>query len=215
MAGPDHRADPSQHHCALGADHDRRGTPEHSPAQCRAAAGARRSKPCAVARPRLAQDRDRKRRRARAQRRAVPARPPDARPKSRRAVRLPRASGRQQQRADRLAGTRCAAKCGGAAARMILALLVALSAATAPPLDDASLRSQLDEAQRAGAAGRLDQARLMISKAIAAGASEADADRAIGNVAFDARKFGEALAAYRQVLTVTPKDGLILERAGI
>jgi Flp pilus assembly protein TadD len=98
---------------------------------------------------------------------------------------------------------------------MILALLVALSAATAPPLDDASIRSQLEEAQRAGAAGRLDQARLMISKAIAAGASEADADRAIGNVAFDARKFGEALAAYQQVLTVTPKDGLILERAGI
>jgi len=98
---------------------------------------------------------------------------------------------------------------------MILSFLVALSAATATPLDDARIRAQLQEAQRAGAAGRLDQARLMISKAIAAGASEADADRAIGNVAFDARKFAEALAAYQQVLRVTPKDALILERAGI
>jgi Flp pilus assembly protein TadD len=98
---------------------------------------------------------------------------------------------------------------------MILPFLVALSAATATPRDDAAIRSQLEEAQRAGAAGRLDQARLMISKAIAAGASEVDADRAIGNVAFDARKFAEALAAFQQVLTVTPKDSRILERAGI
>ena len=98
---------------------------------------------------------------------------------------------------------------------MILPLLVGLSVATAAPLDNVATRSQLEEAQRAGAAGRLDQARLMIANAIAAGASEADADRAIGNVAFDAGKFGEALAAYQQVLTMTPKDSLILERAGI
>jgi Flp pilus assembly protein TadD len=98
---------------------------------------------------------------------------------------------------------------------MILPILVALSTVAAAPTSDAGAKAQLEEAQRAASAGRLDQARLMISKAIAAGASEQDADRAIGNVAFEAGKYAEALAAFRQVLIVSPADALILERAGI
>ena len=98
---------------------------------------------------------------------------------------------------------------------MILPILVFLSGVAVAPADSAVIKSQLEEAQGAAAAGRLDQARLMIANAIAAGAPETDADRAIGNVAFEAGKYAEALAAFQQVLKVTPSDQRILERAGI
>jgi len=106
---------------------------------------------------------------------------------------------------------------------MIVAILAALSAATTPPpnstaaapVDAAAIKSQLDEAQRAAEAGRLEQARLMISKAIAAGASQSDAGRAVADLAFESAKYPEALALYKQLLVATPMDPLFLERAGI
>ena len=106
---------------------------------------------------------------------------------------------------------------------MILAILVALSAATSPspnsiavaPTDRAAIRSQLDEAQAAAAAGRLEQARLMISKAIASGATQIEAGKAIADLAFESGKYAEALAAYQQLLAIAPADSSLLERAGI
>src|SRR4051812_16913853 len=89
------------------------------------------------------------------------------------------------------------------------------SAAPVSPPDRSVIKSQLDEAQRAAAAGRLDQARLMISKAIAAGATQSEASRAIADFAFQSKKYPEALAAYQQLLMVTPTDPTFLERAGI
>lgn len=106
---------------------------------------------------------------------------------------------------------------------MILALLAAVSAVaanlpttTAPPAaDPAAIKSQLDEARHAAEAGRFDQARLMITRAIAAGASSADADRAVADLDFASGKYAEALALYQQLLTDVPNDRLMLERAGI
>ena len=105
---------------------------------------------------------------------------------------------------------------------MILRVLVALSTlAAAPPNppsslpDPATISSQLVEAQRAAEAGRLDQARLMISKAIAAGASQREANRAIADVAFQSGQYSNALALYQQLLVEAPNDPTFLERAAI
>jgi len=98
---------------------------------------------------------------------------------------------------------------------MILALLIALSpVATAQP-STLSPEIQLQEARKAAASGRIDQARLMISNAIASGARSADADRAIADLAFDAGNYGQALGVYTKLLALAPNDPTILERAGI
>src|SRR3954453_2481027 len=97
---------------------------------------------------------------------------------------------------------------------MILSILVALSTRAATPTnptppaapDAVAIRSQLDEAQRAAVAGRLDQARLMISRAIAAGADQREADRAVADLAFKSNKYPDALALYQQLLLQAPTD---------
>src|SRR5690349_15129814 len=98
---------------------------------------------------------------------------------------------------------------------MIAALLMALApvAAAQPPAIRPEV--QLEEARHAAAAGRFDQARLMIANAIAAGAQPADADRAIADLAFDSENYAEALGVYRKLLAIAPDDSAILERAGI
>jgi len=98
---------------------------------------------------------------------------------------------------------------------MIAALLIALSpvATAAAPL--LSPEIQLEEARHAAAAGRLDQARLMIANAIAGGAEPIDADRAIADLAFDSANYAEALGVYRKLLVIAPDDVAILERGGI
>jgi Flp pilus assembly protein TadD len=99
---------------------------------------------------------------------------------------------------------------------MILALLVALSpVATAQAAAPPSPGAQLEEARQAAASGRLDQARMMIANAIKAGASPADADRAIADLAFDSGNYPEALGVYQKLLALAPDDTVVLERAGI
>jgi Flp pilus assembly protein TadD len=99
---------------------------------------------------------------------------------------------------------------------MIVALLIALSpVASAQPGVPPSPNVQLEEARRAAASGRLDQARLMIAKAIAAGANSVDADRAIADLAFDSGHFSEALGVDQKLLTIAPDDTIVLERAGL
>ena len=99
---------------------------------------------------------------------------------------------------------------------MIEALLLALSpVASAQPAVPLSPSAQLEEARRAAASGRLDQARLMIANAIAAGANPADADRAVADLAFVPGNYSEALGVYQKLLTIAPDDTVVLERAGI
>lgn len=98
---------------------------------------------------------------------------------------------------------------------MITALLMALApvAVAHPPTTRPEV--QLEEARHAAAAGRFDQARLMIADAIATGAQPADADRAIADLAFDSENYAEALGVYRKLLAIAPDDSAILERAGM
>lgn len=99
---------------------------------------------------------------------------------------------------------------------MIVALLIALSpVATAQQAAPLAPEMQLEEARRAAAAGRFDQARRMIANAIAAGARPGAAERAVGDLAFDSGNFAEALGVYQKLLAIAPDDRAILERAGI
>ena len=93
---------------------------------------------------------------------------------------------------------------------MIASLLIAAAVAAAPA-DPA----MLSDAGRAIEAGRLDQARMMIGRAVAAGASGAQIDRLLADLAFASGKDEEALARYRQLLTVTDADPRIAEHAAI
>lgn len=93
---------------------------------------------------------------------------------------------------------------------MILAMLMAASAAVANSSDP-----QLLGAAHAIANGRLDQARLMIGNAIAAGASGPPVERMLADLAFASGNNAEALSRYRNLVAANPSDLLLAERAGI
>lgn len=90
-----------------------------------------------------------------------------------------------------------------------LILAAALGAAAAP-------HSQaLAEAEHAIDAGRLDQARIMIGDAIAAGAEGAAVERLLAELAFESGEFHLALGRYEALLETSPENALYAERAGI
>lgn len=115
---------------------------------------------------------------------------------------------------------------------MILWLAVALAAAQAPQLAEAATPApqpatatdktpqieqagRLAEAAHAIRAGRLDQARLMIAAAVAAGASGDRVDRLLADLAYASGDDEHALPAYLTLLTRSPTDPLLAEHAGI
>lgn len=106
---------------------------------------------------------------------------------------------------------------------MIWQAVIAASVATAPPPPQPpALPAQqiaplpdLGEVEHALAVGRLDQARLMIGRAVAAGMSGPQIDRILADLDFASGKYGEALIRYRQLLAASPNDSLLAERAGI
>ena len=97
-----------------------------------------------------------------------------------------------------------------------LALMLAdpVPAAVAPSVAPASQIS-LAEVGRAISAGRLDQARAMLSTAIAAGVKGEPVDRLLADLAMAQGDNAQALAMYRQLLANHPDETLLLERAGI
>lgn len=98
-----------------------------------------------------------------------------------------------------------------------LALMLALSG-PAPPATAAAPTSSpisLAEAGRAIAAGRLDQARDMLSVAVAAGARGEPVDRLLADLHQARGEYQQALAYYRTLLAAHPDELLLLERAGI
>ncbi len=95
---------------------------------------------------------------------------------------------------------------------MIGAALIALSVASAAPQQ--TLPS-LADAEHAIDAGRLEQARLMIGHAVAAGTNGAQIDRLLADLAFASGNNDEALRRYHQLLAANPTDPLLAERAGI
>jgi Flp pilus assembly protein TadD len=97
---------------------------------------------------------------------------------------------------------------------MSLALFAALALTQASP-SVAANASQIEDATQAISAGRLDQARLMIANAEAAGAKGPAVDRALADLAFASGKNAEALARYRELHKAIPNDSAICEHAVI
>jgi len=104
-----------------------------------------------------------------------------------------------------------------------LALIAASVATTAPqpqpaippaPQAAAPLPS-LGDIEHAIDAGRLEQAKLMVARAVAAGMSGPQIDRILVDLAFASDKYDEALIRYRQLLAVQPNDSWLAERAGL
>jgi Flp pilus assembly protein TadD len=97
---------------------------------------------------------------------------------------------------------------------MILFLLSA-AAASAAPGPPPSPRDLLAGAEHAVRADRLDQASLMVKRAIAAGASGPQLEHVLADLDFASGKYAEALARYEVLLKGAPEDRWLLERAGI
>lgn len=95
---------------------------------------------------------------------------------------------------------------------MIGSALIALSVAAATPEQPAP---PLAEAEHAISAGRLEQARLMIGRAVAAGASGPQIDRLLADLAFASGSNEEAQQRYQRLLAANPTDPILAERAGI
>lgn len=93
---------------------------------------------------------------------------------------------------------------------MIL-FLVAASLAAAPPTEAAPL----GEAAHAIASGRLEQARIMIGKAVQAGVQGPALDRLLADLAFESGDFAIALIRYEALLASRPGDPLFAEHIAI
>jgi Flp pilus assembly protein TadD len=99
---------------------------------------------------------------------------------------------------------------------MILPLLLALAAqtvapATAPP-DVARI---LADAAHSISAGRLNEARLIISRAVAAGADGQQVERLLADLAFESGNYADALTRYQHLRAESRNDSIACERAGI
>ena len=98
---------------------------------------------------------------------------------------------------------------------MIFVALALAMAERPPPPAPAPPVYSLSEAAHAIDAGRLEQARLMIANAVKAGASGAQVDRLMADLAYMSGKYDAALPAYRALLVGNPSDAVLYERAGI
>ena len=92
-------------------------------------------------------------------------------------------------------------------------LLVAATVVSAQlPQDTRNLISGAEHAIRVD---RLEQARLMIERAVAAGASGTELDQAQADLDFANGRNGDALTRYRALLKLAPSNQSLLEPAGI
>lgn len=91
----------------------------------------------------------------------------------------------------------------------LLLLAAAVIVAASPPPEP------LSEAAHAIEAGRLDQARIMISDAVRAGARGDPVDRLLADLAFESGDFQAALVRYSVLLGAHSGDLGLAERAGI
>lgn len=100
---------------------------------------------------------------------------------------------------------------------MILLALAAAAAAkvAAPAPPPAPPVQPLSEAAHAIDAGRLEQARLMISRSVEAGARGPELERVMADFAFASGDYRGALPRYHQLLVANPGDARLYERAGI
>lgn len=92
----------------------------------------------------------------------------------------------------------------------MIAFLIAAAAATAQPSP-----SLVDEAAHAIEAHRLEEARLILARAIQSGTSGVRVDRLVADLAFEKGNYSEAEARYAALLKKAPADGAVAERAGL
>jgi Flp pilus assembly protein TadD len=95
---------------------------------------------------------------------------------------------------------------------MIAPLLIAVAAQAAAPSSAVPI---IADAAHSIDAGRLDEARLMISRAVAAGASGQQIEHLLANLAFASRNYEEALLQYQHLHAGDPKDSSVCEPAAI
>jgi Flp pilus assembly protein TadD len=98
---------------------------------------------------------------------------------------------------------------------MIVGVALALALADPVPPPEPAAQLSLAEAGRAIAAGRLDQAKAMLSAAVAAGVKGDPVDRLLADLAYARGENEQALALYKALLTAHPDEALLLERGGI
>jgi tetratricopeptide (TPR) repeat protein len=99
---------------------------------------------------------------------------------------------------------------------MILAfLIVAASAESTAAIAPVPPEIMVQEAAKAAASGRLDQARLMAGRLISQGVQGAEVERVLADVAFAAGNYAEALHRYEALLAAGQSDAVLLERAGV
>jgi Flp pilus assembly protein TadD len=96
---------------------------------------------------------------------------------------------------------------------MIAPILLALDvAAASPTVLPPPAMSDIEQAIRVG---RLEQAQLMVGRAMAAGVKGAQVDLVLADLAFAEGKNDEAMVRYQQLLAIAPDDPMLAERAGI
>lgn len=98
---------------------------------------------------------------------------------------------------------------------MIALQLLAAAVAAAPPSATPTAHELVVGAEHAVRVNRLDQATLMTSRALAAGASGVEMDRLLADLAFAKEKFADASARYDALLKADPLNPGLLEHAGI
>jgi Flp pilus assembly protein TadD len=98
---------------------------------------------------------------------------------------------------------------------MIISLLIAAASPTAQTLPPVSPHELLAGAEHAVRANRLNQASLMIKRAVGAGASGPELEHVLADLDYASGKYAEALARYDALLKRTPGDQSLLEPAGI
>jgi Flp pilus assembly protein TadD len=99
---------------------------------------------------------------------------------------------------------------------MIATVFIAAGVATAIPVQTVPTHAaSLADAAHAISAGRLDQGRLIVARAIATGATGPAVERLLADLAFASGNDAEALARYRRLLMTDAKDPSICERAGV
>ena len=98
---------------------------------------------------------------------------------------------------------------------MILSLVVAASVAAQPPPATPASPSTLKDASHAIEAGRLEEAKLIIGRAIAGGATGAAVERVTADLAFAAGDYPQALAAYQRLSGSPEKQPSDCEKGAI
>ena len=98
---------------------------------------------------------------------------------------------------------------------MIPLLFIAASVSTAPAMTLPSSNELLAGASHAVESNRLDQASVMVSRAVAAGAAGPPLERVVADLAYARGSYSEALAGYSQLLKAGTQDSHLLERAAI